>query len=73
MEVQVIEKVQGRIDRATGLQINRKLKVAAYARVSTDSEDQLNSFESQVQYENIYTTKFVVLRDRKILEYYLNI
>ena len=73
MEVQVIEKVQGGIDRATGLQINRKLKVAAYARVSTDSEDQLNSFESQVQYENIYTTKFVVLRDRKILEYYLNI
>ena len=73
MEVQFIEKVQGRIDRATGLQINRKLKVAAYARVSTDSEDQLNSFESQVQYENIYTTKFVVLRDRKILEYYLNI
>ena len=73
MEVQVIEKVQWRIDRATGLQINRKLKVAAYARVSTDSEDQLNSFESQVQYENIYTTKFVVLRDRKILEYYLNI
>ena len=73
MEVQVIEKVQGRIDRTTGLQINRKLKVAAYARVSTDSEDQLNSFESQVQYENIYTTKFVVLRDRKILEYYLNI
>ena len=73
MEVQVIEKIQGRIDRTTGLQINRKLKVAAYARVSTDSEDQLNSFESQVQYENIYTTKFVVLRDRKILEYYLNI
>lgn len=52
MEVQVIEKVQGRIDRITGLQINRKLKVAAYARVSTDSEDQLNSFESQVKYYN---------------------
>ncbi len=52
MEVQVIEKIQGRIDRATGLQINRKLKVAAYARVSTDSEDQLNSFESQVKYYN---------------------
>ena len=52
MEVQVIEKIQGRIDRTTGLQINRKLKVAAYARVSTDSEDQLNSFESQVKYYN---------------------
>ena len=52
MEVQVIEKVQGRIDRTTGLQINRRLKVVAYARVSTDSEDQLNSFESQVKYYN---------------------
>ena len=52
MEAQVIEKVQGRIDRTTGLQIDRKLKVAAYARVSTDSEDQLNSFESQVKYYN---------------------
>ena len=52
MEVQVIEKIQGRIDRATGLKINERLKVAAYARVSTDSEDQLNSFESQVKYYN---------------------
>lgn len=25
------------------------------------------------QYENVYSTKFVVLRDRKILEYYLSI
>ena len=50
MQVQVIEKIQGRIDRTTGLQINRKLKVVVYARVSTDSEDQLNSFESQVKY-----------------------
>ena len=57
MEVQVIEKIQGRIDRTTGLQINRKLKVAAYARVSTDSEDQLNSFESQVKYYNEKITK----------------
>lgn len=40
-----------------GLQINRKLKVAAYARVSTDSEDQLNSFESQVKYYNEKITK----------------
>lgn len=39
MEVQVIEKIQGRIDRATGLKINTRLRVAAYARVSTDSED----------------------------------
>ena len=57
MKVQIIEKIQGRIDRNTGLQINRKLKVAAYARVSTDSEDQLNSFESQVKYYNEKITK----------------
>lgn len=55
MEVQVIEKIQGRIDRTTGLKINERLKVAAYARVSTDSEDQLNSFESQVKY---YTKRY---------------
>ena len=27
-----------------------KLNVAAYARVSTDSDDQINSFESQKKY-----------------------
>ena len=62
MEVQVIEKIQGRIDRTTGLQINRKLKVAAYARVSTDSEDQLNSFESQVKYYNEKISKNICLQ-----------
>lgn len=59
MEVQVIEKIQGRIDRATGLKINTRLRVAAYARVSTDSEDQLNSFESQVKYYNRKATTHV--------------
>lgn len=52
MEVQVIEKIQGRIDRATGLKINTRLRVSVYARVSKDTEDQLNSFESQVKYYN---------------------
>ena len=33
---------------------NRKLKVAAYCRVSTDEEDQLNSLETQMKY---YTGK----------------
>ncbi len=28
----------------------KKLRVAAYCRVSTDSEDQINSYKSQVQY-----------------------
>lgn len=33
---------------------NRKLRVAAYCRVSTDEEDQLNSLETQMKY---YTSK----------------
>ena len=32
---------------------NRILRMAAYCRVSTDSEDQLNSYNSQIDY---YTT-----------------
>ena len=33
---------------------NRKRKVAAYCRVSTDNEDQANSFESQQRYFRQY-------------------
>jgi len=40
-------------DRRRHKSIERK-RVAAYCRVSTDSEDQLNSYRSQVQY---YTDK----------------
>ena len=32
----------------------KKLKVAAYCRVSTDQEDQLHSFEAQVDYYTRY-------------------
>lgn len=39
-EVQIIEKVNGRIDRNKGTIINGPIKVAAYERVSTDKEDQ---------------------------------
>lgn len=49
-EVQIIEKVNGRIDRNKGTIISGPIKVAAYARVSTDKEDQKNSYESQVKY-----------------------
>ena len=33
-----------------------------------------NCYDKLVEsnYESVYTTKFVVLRDRKILEYYIN-
>ena len=49
-EVQIIEKVNGRIDRNKGTIINGPIKVVAYARVSTDKEDQKNSYESQLKY-----------------------
>jgi site-specific DNA recombinase len=32
----------------------RKRKVAAYARVSTDSDEQLNSYEAQITYYTDY-------------------
>ncbi|MDD5836718.1 MAG: recombinase family protein [bacterium] len=49
MEVEIIKKKQEYDYSAIG-KINRKLKVAAYARVSTDSEDQQTSFTSQQKY-----------------------
>ena len=52
MEVQVIEKATGRIDRITGTIIKDLLRVCAYCRVSTDSEDQINSYQSQLKYYN---------------------
>lgn len=54
MQVTVIKKKEGRLDRNTGTIINGKLRACAYARVSTDSEDQKNSYESQLKY---YKTK----------------
>lgn len=53
-EVQIINKVEGRIDRSRGVVIDGPIRVAAYARVSTDMEDQRNSYQSQLQY---YTEK----------------
>jgi predicted site-specific integrase-resolvase len=34
--------------------VARKLRVAAYCRVSTDDEEQLNSYKSQVEYYTAY-------------------
>lgn len=47
-KVKVIKKVDGRIDRRNGGVVNRLLRVTAYARVSTDDEEQKNSYESQL-------------------------
>lgn len=49
MEVEVIKATNNLVDRTKGKKIER-LRVAAYCRVSTDTEDQLNSYRSQVQY-----------------------
>ena len=48
-EVEVIKAKNVLARQARGKAIER-LRVAAYCRVSTDSEDQLNSYKSQVQY-----------------------
>lgn len=50
MEIQVIEKTNGRINRVTGWAIKERLRVCAYCRVSTDNEEQFNSYQSQLKY-----------------------
>ena len=50
MEIQVIEKTNGRINRVTGTTIKERLRVCAYCRVSTDNEEQLNSYQSRLKY-----------------------
>lgn len=46
-EVQVIKASEGKVNRRTG-KIMDQLRVAAYCRVSTDSDEQLSSYNSQV-------------------------
>lgn len=52
--VQVIPAKKKRIGSTLPLKPVEKRKVAAYARVSTDSEEQLNSYEAQVSYYTEY-------------------
>ncbi len=52
MEVRVIRKIEGKIDRKTGQILTGRLRVCAYCRVSTGDEEQLNSYESQKKYYN---------------------
>lgn len=44
MEIEVIKKKEGKLDKNTGKLLSDHLRVAAYARVSTDSEEQATSF-----------------------------
>lgn len=48
-EVQVIKANTGRVNRKNA-QVIEHTRVAAYCRVSTDSEEQLNSYNSQVEH-----------------------
>ena len=50
MVVRKIEKLEGRINRVTGTKIQERQRVAPYCRVSTDSEEQKNSYKSQLSY-----------------------
>ncbi|MCL2501180.1 MAG: recombinase family protein, partial [Defluviitaleaceae bacterium] len=52
-QVEVIKASNNLTNRAFSKTLDR-LRVAAYCRVSTDSEDQLNSYKSQVQYYTDY-------------------
>ena len=55
-QIEVI-KAQGNIRRRNGKIEVAQRRVAAYCRVSTDSEDQKGSYESQVQYYRDYISK----------------
>lgn len=49
LEITRIKKIENKIEYKK----SKKLKVAAYVRVSTSSDNQINSFESQkIYYEN---------------------
>lgn len=56
MAERVVRTIPATIDRFTAVPINvlAKRRVAAYARVSTDMEEQLTSYEAQVRYYTDY-------------------
>ena len=58
LQVQVIQPIQ---------QQPKRLRVAAYARVSTDEEEQLTSYEAQVDY---YTRYIQANPDWELVEVY---
>ena len=52
-QVQVIPAKKPKVSSKNVLQTSKR-RVAAYARVRTDSEEQLNSYHSQVEYYTNY-------------------
>ncbi len=81
MKVQVIEKKKGRINRTTGEVIKGNLRVCAYARVSTEKEEQLKKDiieptirgmkKENMEYNYILYIGIMVTEDKKVyvLEY----
>ncbi len=55
----IVTKIPADVRKQTRVQPGRKLKVAAYCRVSTDDEDQLNSYRVQMD----YYTKYIMGND----------
>lgn len=53
-QITVIPAKQVRINSTKNEKVSSKVKVAAYCRVSTDQEEQLNSFENQKEYYTRY-------------------
>lgn len=53
-QITVIPAKQVRINSTKNEEVSSKVKVAAYCRVSTDQEEQLNSFENQKEYYTRY-------------------
>ena len=52
-QVEVIKANSSLVNRSFSRNVDR-MRIAAYCRVSTDSEDQINSYNSQVQYYTDY-------------------
>ena len=50
-EIEIIKSNRNLLERGKNNKV-KKLRVAAYCRVSTDDADQLNSYESQVKHYN---------------------
>jgi site-specific DNA recombinase len=49
-EGKIITEMPATLSKTGGAAQRKKLRVAAYCRVSTDSEEQLNSYRSQIDY-----------------------
>ena len=52
--VEVIKVTANIIDRSKGIGQGRQLRVAPYCRVSTDDEEQLDSYRSQIHIFSIF-------------------